>query len=90
MVLASILLPAPGGPLRIMLCWPATAMMRARFACGWPIIWSSVMAVSVSVFSTTLHSGLAGSMSSSRYCQSSVRVETGMSFILFPRRLACG
>ena len=53
-VLASMLLPAPGGPKRRILWWPAMATMRARLACAWPAIWSrNGPFESVSVFFTT-------------------------------------
>ena len=33
---ASIVLPVPGGPIKIRLWPPAAAISKARFACGWP------------------------------------------------------
>ncbi len=36
MVLASKVLPAPGGPEMRRLWCPAAAIMRARLACAWP------------------------------------------------------
>lgn len=37
MVLASRVLPEPGGPLMRMLWKPAAAISRARLACSWPM-----------------------------------------------------
>ena len=33
---ANIVLPVPGGPIKIRLCPPAAAISSARLACGWP------------------------------------------------------
>ena len=52
--LARAVLPAPGGPVRSILCLPAIAMARARLTRGWP--WMPLRA----------SSGLVGALSGPR------------------------
>ena len=82
-LLASILLPIPGGPDIKRLCFPASAIVSARFAFIWPLIWSNIMEFSgVAVFFTTLRKGLI-LCKFFKHNQSSCRFLTGNTLIFW-------
>lgn len=63
MRLASMVLPAPGGPIMRMLCPPAQATSRARLALSWPFTSAKSGRPSDCCLSNSLRSTVTGANS---------------------------